>query len=96
MAKQICMLQRSEQGFNPLIQVFGFNDRRARLTEASKMSFRFNPLIQVFGFNQANILAWSACHASQRFNPLIQVFGFNILATAKKMNVPKMARVLIP
>ena len=65
----------NEAGFNPLIQVYVFNQRFDKLYPHLR-SVCFNPLIQVYVFNFSRDILYCQ-EINSCFNPLIQVYVFN-------------------
>ena len=61
--------------FNPLNQVYVFNDRG--IITLRKSDFRFNPLNQVYVFNYEKLCIYTLQQSFLRFNPLNQVYVFN-------------------
>ena len=78
--------------FNPLIQVYVFNNKMSK--EVSKKLWGFNPLIQVYVFNEDDIYKYLSDY-SLCFNPLIQVYVFNSTITTYD-NLLNDIEVLIP
>ena len=76
---QAVKIAGSDEGFNPLIQVYVFNqENKYQISALDAQSF--NPLIQVYVFNTlsfSHVLA----RFMKSFNPLIQVYAFNYEGT---------------
>ena len=77
-------LSKVKKSFNPLIQVYAFNNERKKRQEEMLAENSFNPLIQVYAFNWWKwIRIWDSKWC---FNPLIQVYAFNNVSRRKRIS----------